>query len=163
MKTLRILAVLIVLLALVIYVQNNLLGQKTNNLKKTPSLSPSPSPSASPTPEILQDIFQNSQSPTPIPTNPPSQNLQSLTYPNSVVISSNFFGVSLESTDNPQTITNWYKEKIKAMGLNANSFVQTNANDNVLNKLVASNGKVKISVEIKKQSNDPVTKISVSF
>ena len=56
---------------------------------------------------------------------------------------------------------NWYKDKIKALGMNATSFVQTNTNDNVLNKLVAANNSQKVTVEISRSNSSSPTSVSI--
>jgi len=67
-----------------------------------------------------------------------------------------------ESNDDPDLITNWYKEKIKSLGMNSKSFVQTKTNGNVLNKLVGARGDKEIRVGIVKKNDESVTKITVS-
>lgn len=66
-----------------------------------------------------------------------------------------------ESDDNPDTITAWYKEKLKSLGYNANSFVVTKANDKILNKLVSDNGTNQIRIEISKENGNSPVKIKV--
>lgn len=120
----------------------------------TPSLTPSPTfPPMSPT-QIIK---------TPSPKNSPSlsTNLAEFIYPNSKQISISANKLSLESQDSPQTITNWYKDKIKSLGMSATSFVQTSTNDNVLNKLAGSSGNQQVRVEISKSATDTKVKIIV--
>jgi len=57
----------------------------------------------------------------------------------------------------------WHKEKITSMGMNAKSFVQTNTNGNILNKLVSANGETKVSIEISKNGSEAQTKISINI
>lgn len=78
-------------------------------------------------------------------------------YPNSTQLAAGKW----QSSADPQVITNWYKSKIETLGTSAKSFVQTNTNGNVLNKLVAANGSSKVSVEISKSSSDSQTSILV--
>ena len=54
------------------------------------------------------------------------------------------------------------KKKIKAAGMNVNSFVTTKTNGSVLNKLSAADGKTEIKIEIKKQAVDSEVEISVT-
>jgi len=49
------------------------------------------------------------------------------------------------------------------MGMNAKSFVQTNTNGNILNKLVSANGETKVSIEISKNGSEAQTKISINI
>ena len=95
------------------------------------------------------------KTPIPSPTNTPkpaSSNLSSFQYPNSQVVSSSENSLILNSIDNADSITDWYKEKIKGEGMSVTSFVTTKTNDNVLNKLVGANGAREIRVEITKEA-----------
>lgn len=123
----------------------------SENSVPTPTLTPSPS--GSPTETVL----------TPAPKNSPriSTTLLEFIYPNSkqINISSNI--LSLESGDLPDSITNWYKDKIKSLGMNTTSFVQTSTNSNVLNKLVGARESKQIKVEISKSASETLVKILV--
>ena len=116
-------------------------------------VAPPPSPAAS--------AGQATPTPKSSPSSTPASNSQPAAgdwiYPNSTQLEANKW----RSSDDPQVITNWYKSKIEALGMNAKSFVQTNTNGQVLNKLVAANGNSKISVEISKSSADSQTSILV--
>ena len=68
-----------------------------------------------------------------------------------------------ESQDDPDAITDWYKEKIKELGMSAKSLVTTKTNGNVLNKLVGANGKREIRVEITKPADQPTTEIKLTI
>jgi len=105
---------------------------------------------------------------TPIPSStntpkPASANLSSFQYPNSQVVSSGENSLILNSIDNADTITDWYKEKIKGEGMSVTSFVTTKTNDNVLNKLVGADGEREIRVEITKEAGSSTVKISVTL
>ncbi len=93
-------------------------------------------------------------------TNTPSNNSQaeSVIYPNSVSTGENVY----ESTDDPNTITSWYKNIIEEKNMNTTSFVTTNTNDNIKNVLAASNGDQKLYVEIVKNSGSNKTVIKVN-
>ena len=82
-------------------------------------------------------------------------------YPRSIIISLNSNFATFESSDDPKKITDWYKNKIKDMGMNTTSFVQTSTNGNVLNKLVGADGNQKVRVEINKHNNSAIVKIVV--
>ncbi len=114
---------------------------------------PSPQPSVSPVPTVTPKT-------PPLPKEDkliiPSP-LQIWAYPGSTSVGDSKW----QSNDPPQVITNWYKDKIKSQGMNATSFVQTNTNDNILNKLVGANGSMKVSVEITRASGISQTSISV--
>ena len=80
-----------------------------------------------------------------------------LQYPGSVSVSADVF----TTPDSPQTVTAWYKDQINQMKFNVKTFVQTSANEKVLNKLVASNGQTEVYVEISKNPSDSITLITL--
>ena len=105
---------------------------------------------------------------TPIPSStntpkPASANLSSFQYPNSQVVSSGENSLILNSIDNADSITDWYKEKIKGEGMSVTSFVTTKTKDNILNKLVGADGEREIRVEITKEAGSSTVKISVTL
>ena len=130
----------------------------------TESFSPAPTPKPSSTPASTP-----TSKPTPSSNNSqvaiPSQifNLSDFKYPNSSQAGSEGNGIKLESSDNPDTVTNWYKEKIRSLGFKSKSFVQTSSNGNILNKLVAASENKEIRVEIEKSANSAKVLIKVSL
>ena len=128
----------------------------------SPSVSSSVSPTPSPTPEESStphnSVSITITTPKPAPTSQSTQDI-GLQYPGSNKTSSNTY----TSSDDPQKITDWYKDKIKSLGANSKSFVQTNTNGNVLNKLVGAKSGLTISVEIKKAAGDGQTVITVTL
>ena len=133
-----------------------------NSPSPSPSAASSPSSTPSPTPEE-SDTSRNSvhitiTTPKPAPTSNTTQDID-LQYPGSNKTGSNTY----QSSDDPGKITDWYKDKIKSLGANSKSFVQTNTNGNVLNKLVGAKSGLTISVEIKKRSGDNQTTITVTL
>lgn len=84
-------------------------------------------------------------------------------YPNSTVVSQNENSITLESSDDPNIITPWYKEKIRAMGINATAFSQTSVNGNISNKLAGAGDGKKIDVSITKSANESKTTIQLNF
>lgn len=115
------------------------------------SLTPSPSSSPTEVPKKQNVIIEITNE----PSNLPSQNI---IYPNSFSIGGN----SYESNDNPQLITDWYKNIIKEKKMNTTSVVTTNTNDNIKNVLAADNGVEKLHVEIVKNSGDGKTTIKLN-
>lgn len=111
--------------------------------------------SASPQPSVTEFV---SPILSPQPTN---QLLTEFKYPNSEQLSNNN-NLVLNSTDNPQVITDWYKNEITAKGFTTTSFVQTNTNGEILNKLVGSNGNKEVRVEISKEANNPAVVIKIA-
>jgi len=150
-----VLAILITILAIVITVQN--ITRPTPTSISMPSQAPNNS----------STIIPPTSTPTlsPTPTNTPrnkSESVLDFRYPNSIIISQNAKESIFESTDHPKKITDWYKNKIKAMNMSVTSFVQTSTNDNVLNKLVGADGNREVRVEINKNNNSQAVNISVN-
>ena len=111
-------------------------------------------------------FFQNKPSPTkvPVPTqSPQTSNILEYKYPNSQIVSSTSTLMSLESSDNSDSITDWYKGKINSLGMNVKTFVTTSANEKVLNKLVGADGVKEINIEISKEDSQSIVKISITI
>lgn len=155
------LVILFLILVVIVFTQSNIFKTKkiddsNKNLAQIPTITPSPT---------VPIITKIPTSPLNIVSPTPQQaikNASNLFYPNAHEISSDNGMSTLESSDDPDTITNWYKDLIKNMGMNTKSFVQTKTNGNILNKLVGSNATANISVEISKSSADKETKIIIS-
>ena len=169
-----ILTILIVTLAIIITIQNSTKDSEKKSdsslVKPSPTKSQDPSSTLTPTPSLKQNINTSEDNqpttmpPTSTPTTKPYQQSQTIfdfRYPNSTIISQNGNETVYESSDDPKKITDWYKDKIKSIGMKTTSFVQTSTNGNVLNKLVGANGNKEVRVEISKQNNNPTVKIVV--
>ena len=110
---------------------------------------PTPSNTATPTNAPTQIP---STSPTPS-AGVPSATLTQFTYPNAAIGSQSDGSMTLTSTDDPQAITDWYKNKIKELGMSTRSFVQTKTNGNVHNVLAAAKNDDEIKVTITKKAD----------
>lgn len=165
MNNVRVLVILVVFLLIIILGQKYFYAPIEKRQKTLISPTPTPPAGGSPTPTVIHEennSSQNSQIPTPIINqNQNSEQSEDLIYSDSIKTKQENSNLELESLDDTQKITDWYKEKIRGMGMNAKSFVQTKANGKVLNKLVGSNGKKEIRVEISKENNQSTVKISV--
>lgn len=148
------------LLAIVIVSVIGLLSsQKIITLKKhsqktvTPTITTSTSESPTPTKTIaITQVIK--------PTDKPREdsNYSDFTYPGSQKTGNNEY----TSIEDPDAITNWYKDKIKSMGFSTKSFVTTKTNNNVNNVLSATNGSIEIKVVITKMSGDTTTHIKIT-
>lgn len=98
----------------------------------------------------------------PVQVNTTNINMNDFRYANSTIVSQGDGKLSLQSSDDPGTITDWYKQKIVAMGANVKSIVTTKTNDNVLNSLSGSTGKASIQVKISKPSGTNTVSIDVT-
>ena len=83
-------------------------------------------------------------------------------YPGAYVNSSSTEKLELESSDDPNKMTDWYKNKISSLGLHTQTFMKTNANGKVLNKLAGVNGSIEFQIEISKNTTDSRTKITIT-
>ena len=90
-----------------------------------------------------------------------SENIEELVYPNSEVVNKDSNTLNLRSFDDAKVITDWYKNVIKGKGFNMTTYVSTKANEKILNKLVGTGAKEKISVEIKRDDTQYI-EINVS-
>lgn len=137
-----------------------------------PSTTPSPTPKdevqETPTITIVNSpTIPLTKSPTPTTPSPTTENSQqtntSVIYPSAKVTLNSSSEINLETSDSAESVTNWYKNYINTNGMNTTSFVTTNTNANVLNRLVGSGNGKKIDVEISRNSSDSVTKIKINL
>lgn len=168
MNTLRTLTVLITALIVVVVGDKLVFNQirrgeprKTSqkNLIKTQT----PTPPPTPIPTLTPTIKKRQSSPTPTTKDKDTTTLDNFMYPQSKRISALATRLTLESTDDPQIITDWYKDKIKNLGMNTTAFVQTSTNGNILNKLTGASREVKVEIEIKKKSSESQVLIIVTL
>lgn len=68
----------------------------------------------------------------------------------------------LESTDNPDTITNWYTKKMNESGMNMKAFIKTKTNENIKNILVGTKESETIRVEIERKSEQAIISIKIT-
>ena len=153
MRNLQLLVILVLIIFAVSLIQEEGLGSKQIQKKNIMTPIPTPTPISIPT-----SIPSTS---TPIPSS--QINMSSFVYPGSIILNQSGDEMTLQSTDDPQAITNWYKEKITGTGMNAKSFVQTNTNGNVLNKLIGAKAGFKVKIQIEKNSSGNITAIKVSL
>lgn len=154
-------AILIIIVLLILTRDSSRLFLQTRSALQSP-LSPSPVPATNPV------TTQKPLPPSPDPTDrqtyssAPANNLEEFNYPNSTQTSLSEDSVTLKSRDDSGVITNWYKNKIKNLGMNTTSFINTSTNGNILNKLVGSDGKREIVVEITKKNNNEEVEIELN-
>lgn len=118
--------------------------------------SPSPLPSISPT-----HIPQKTSQPTIAPT--AAFDISVFVYPGGTVIERSTSHLAITSTDSPNNIIPWYKEKISEYKFSAKSFASTNTNGNFLTKMAGSGADGELKVEIRKAAADTVTLIEVDL
>lgn len=160
MRNLQLLVILVLIIFAVSLIQKEGLG--SNQTPSTPIQTPIPaSNAADATPTSIP--IPTSIPPTSTPVLSHQKNIQSFIYPGSMILNQSGDKMTLQSSDESSDITNWYKEKITSLNMNAKSFVQTNTNGNVLNKLVGANAEFKVKIQIEKNSSSNVTAIEVSL
>jgi hypothetical protein len=174
MNTLGIIIGICILGIGVFVARNN--GSTVSSINETqveisPTLSVSDTPIPSETPSSTYTPVPPTKNPTQKPTNTPAPNnpsnatvsISRFRYPNATVTSSSDTRLELTSSDSPTSITDWYKNSINSIGMNTKSFVTTNTNGKVLNKLVGAGNGSEIRVEITKESSDSTVKIIVEL
>lgn len=87
--------------------------------------------------------------------------IQQFIYPQSSVIAQGSQEIELTSVDDPEKITDWYKNKLQELDMNVNSSVSTSANGNVNNELVSAKGTSEVRIKIEKMSGSQSVNITV--
>lgn len=128
-----------------------------------PTQAPTSSPEAS-----LEPTIAPTQSPIPLPSSLVpfgviTGQISEFIYPSANVILQRSAKLSLQSSDDPTKITNWYKDKLKNSGFNSNSAALANTNGNILNKFAAANSEIKVKIQISKKTGETVTSIEVEL
>jgi len=117
----------------------------------------------------LPDNLDPTGIPTPKPTLLPApeadinMSLKDYVYPGSNLVSSSNNSLALTTSDDPDRVTDWYKEKITSQDMNVKSFITTKANEKVLNKLVGAKEGLEISIEIRKDEGSSICEVSVNL
>lgn len=167
MQTTKLAFLLLIILGVLIFTQRKT-AQKSVTV--TPSF-PTPTPSLTPVitqqpstagedKNVMFDKPKNTPSPSPQNN---SGSTADFRYPNSSQVGVSGNTTTYESSDNPKTITDWYKDRIKSVGMNTTSFVQTTTNGNVFNSLAGAERGRQVKVEIKKGASESTVKISVTM
>lgn len=126
----------------------------------TVQATPTPTPTFAPSVTALPSPTAALPSPTPFKTS--ANNSQDFVYPGSKILSPENGQMTLESTDSADTITNWYKNRIKSNGMNVTSFVTVITNGNVNNVLAGAKNGQEIKVTITKNAGQNTVRISIS-
>lgn len=136
--------------------------------ESTPPLeteSPIPTPSETPTPSLNPTLTPSpvpSLNPTPTPNVVKVLGLSTWSYPNARITLSGTNTLSLESSDNADVVTAWYKNEIKQKGYGTTSVIQTSTNGRVINKIVAAKSNETVTIEITKDTPSSPTIIKIT-
>lgn len=147
--------IVIVSAALVLYLKR----QPPSESKSSPVLNAVEENSNYSAGPLEEDNFSDATiSGTPVPSKAP---LSDYTYPGSEVVNVSSSTLKIQSSDDAQVITNWYKDKIEQLGFNAKSLTKTSTNGVVLNNISAAKPGEKITISIKKDQNESNVLITV--
>jgi hypothetical protein len=173
MKPVRILAVLLLISGMLfLFVQYRQTVSNQSSAQPSPILgvnfTPSPTPNKTQAAVTAAPTVNATIKPTTAPTvaatsdiNSDSSNIDRFIYPGATINSKSQTTASLTSSADPGAITSWYKDKLSSLGFNATSFVTTNSNNNVLNKLVVAKNSQEVRVDIKKSASESKTTITI--
>ncbi|MGE5042265.1 MAG: hypothetical protein ACM3IJ_05195 [Candidatus Levyibacteriota bacterium] len=149
--------------------KKNIIPKKTDQKvlsTTTVQATPTPTVPAQTSPSIHVSISAGTPSATtvlPSPTSVPSATSTSdFIYPGSKILSPENGEMKLQTTDDPATVTNWYKNRIKENGMNTTSFVTTITNGNVDNVLAGAKNGSQIKITITKSPGQNTVLISIS-
>ena len=130
-------------------------GEPENKVGSTSETKPTPTVKPFPTLITISPVK---------PTTIPKTNIQitQFIYPGSNIVSQSNNNLDLISSDNPKTISEWYKAKIKELNMAVTTSVFTQANDKYLIKLSGTNGEYEVKGEVNKEgSGDSIIKVSI--
>lgn len=157
MNTLRILLILSFLLVVVVAFQTGFL-QKS----QTPAKNITDS-------DVLQektgviDVSPTSAPPTQSsPASRMQENSTDFTYPASSLSAEEADSTTYTTTDSPDIVTAWYKNKINANGYKTKTFINTKTNGQIKNVLSGSKDNNEIKITISKNVDDMLTIITIS-
>ncbi len=139
--------------------QNNSTNEAVNLNVSDSTLAADAENSGAPIPSDFTEVYNGASiSGTPVPSKPP---LSSYIYNGATIKNQTESHLEIESTDDPQVITDWYKKMINDLNFNAKSFSQTSSNGVVFNKLSAAKPAEKIEINIKKDQTTSIVVITV--
>ena len=113
-------------------------------------------------PAIIVDVKVIENTPLPQVSNDSTPS-DDWIYPGSNVREINTKTLILDTTDSHQSVTDWYKEKIKSTGGSVTSFVTTAVNNEIKNELEGAGGDVDVEVKIEKSAISDVVIINVNY
>lgn len=137
------------------FIAQEVQAPQTQVLSESDESSPSPTATPSPSPH---SVDMNMASPTPQPV---QINQSTWFYPSAQITNTSSSKTTLISSDNPDTIVDWYKSKFKSQNLNVKTTVRTVTNDNYLAKLAGADSNLEVNIEVKKDSAATQTTISL--
>ena len=125
-----------------------------------------------PTPHLTKSVkasttYTQVLSPTPtnsvtqLPTSP-NNSLEQFSYPHATITQSSDTKASMTSSDDPTTITNWYKNVLTTMHMSTTAVSMSSTNNSVSNQLAGDNGSLQVRITITKNANSSHTTIDVT-
>lgn len=111
--------------------------ENVNISDSTINIYPTVSPTLAPTEEQKNDISF----------------LDNFIYPNSVSVSRDSENIFITSSDSHEEIAEWYKNVINLQNMSARSFVTTNTNGKIINKLAGAGNDKSVEIQITKDED----------
>lgn len=128
--------------------------QFQSNAKVIFQVAPSTTPSASNSP---------SPSPTLFPSVTPFflSDLSSFIYPGSMQTGSSSVSLSLQTTDDANTVSTWYQRRVSSLHLQITSVVESNSNNTSIDVITCYTDSQNIKIQITRKPTDSYTYITV--
>lgn len=155
---LAVITLMLVLLTIAATTREKVSSLSAENPISTPTSTPAPSPTVA-----AQTENKISPEPTKESEKPQTTQFDNLKYPGATVTRFDGDTMFLESSDDPETVTNWYKQRLSSLKMNINNFVRTKANESVLNVLSAIDSKYEVKAEIRRENLKSRVRILVSI
>jgi len=131
------------------------------------SATPTQKPSITLTPSAENNNEEKTPPNTPAPTAAGNFNsnlqLSDFTYPNSSLVSKSGNSQTLQSSDDPQSVSSWYQNRINGLRMGAKSTINTTTNGNTNDVIDAAGGGIEVKINITKSSGDLNTTINVTL
>lgn len=126
----------------------------------TPTFESISSPSATMEPTSPTETRANV--PTALPTSSAASNtsLTEYTYPGATILSQSTTKMSLHSNASPQTVTDWYEEKIEQQ-FGSKSSAKTNTNGKIKNVIAGAENNSGVRITITNDSNNSQSNIQI--
>ncbi len=133
--------------------------------QETPIETASPSPTPTPTPTNTPMVTATaSATPKPTVQSTAQTSISEWVYTGQISDKSQTEdALSFTTTDDPKTVTAWYKQKMTTLGFSTKSVIQTQSNAKVLNKIAGSGERGSVAIEIAEDSKNAPTHVTVTL
>lgn len=142
------------------------LGTQTSvqhSQQPTPTSTTATATPIDPLPTPMPTAIPATEKPLPSPTQSPEQTeLSAFRYPNATIQKQSDTTLTVQSSDDPALITQWYEEKIKSLGFGSRSVAKTNSNGNIEHKMGAVKNGKRVAIAITKTPATQNTTVTIS-